>query len=147
VLVTLCCACGGSGRSVLAPATPAPSPQPTVKPYVRDEEPPPRIATGRVTTQVVASCSLSTVDAVIRASYRADVAGPDTVLRNVRLMLNNKPADDSGDIYATSYEKDVMLHVASGANYTLIVTYIATNAVGPQIVNIVGCPKAPGAGA
>jgi len=143
--VALLCACGGSGRSVLEPATP--TPQPTVKPFVPDDEPTPGNPAGRVTTQITASCSLSIVDSVISASFKANVAGKDASLRRVRLMLNNKLADDSGDIFVTSYERDVQVHVASGSNYSLNVTYIATNAIGPQILNVVRCPASPGAGA
>jgi hypothetical protein len=139
------CGGGGSGRGVLAPATP--SPQATPKVFVPDEEPTPGIPTGRVTTQMTATCSFSEVDSVISAKYRANVVGKDSSLRRVRLMLNNKVADDSGDIYETSFEKDIKLHVASGSNYSLIITYIATNAIGPQILNVVRCPATPGTGA
>jgi len=38
------------------------------------------------------------------------------------------------------FEKDVTLHVASGSNYSLIVSYIATNASGPQIKVGLGNP-------
>ena len=145
----LLCACGGGGgeskRSILEPATPQVSATP--KPYVPDEEPTPSNPAGRVTTQVTATCRLSIVDAEISASYRANVVGPNSNLRRVRLMLNNKLADDSGDIYVTSFEKNVTLHVASGTNYSLIVSYIATNATGPQILNVVRCPMSPGPGA
>jgi hypothetical protein len=146
-LAALLCACGGggSGRSVLAPAIA--TPQATPKVFVLDEEPTPGIPTGRVTTQMTATCSFSEVDSVISARYRANVVGKDSTLRRVRLMLNNKLADDSGDIYDTSFEKDIKLHVASGSNYSLIITYIATNAIGPQILNVVRCPPAPGTGA
>lgn len=147
-LAALLCACGGGGgsqRSVLTPATP--TLQATPKVFVPDEEPTPGIPTGRVTTQMTATCSFSEIDSVISARYRANVVGKDTTLRRVRLMLNNKLADDSGDIYETSFEKDVKLHVASGSNYSLIITYIAANAIGPQILNVVRCPAAPGTGA
>jgi hypothetical protein len=144
----LLCACGGGdAKNVLEPATPTATVQPTLKPFVPDEEPAPGPPTGRVTTQLVANCSLSTIGSVITANYRANVVGPNSTLRRVRLMINNKLADDSGDIFATSFERDVKLNVASGSNYSLIITYIATNAAGPQILNIVRCPAAPGTGA
>jgi hypothetical protein len=139
------CACGGGGeseRGLLETATPQPAATP--RPYVPVEEPTPSRPTGRVTTQITATCRLSVVDAEISASYRASVAGPNSNLRRVRLLLNDKLADDSGDIYATSFEKDVTLHVASGMNYSLIIQYIATNATGPQILNVVRCPTSPG---
>jgi hypothetical protein len=139
----LLCACGGDPQgSILNPGTPAPPATP--KPYVPDEEPTPGIPAGRVTTQIAASCRLSAVDAEISASYRANVIGPNANLTRVRLMLNNKLADDSGEILTTSFERDVKLHVASGSNYTLVVTYLATNAAGPQILSIVRCPPSPG---
>ena len=144
-LAALLCSCvngGESKRSIVEPGTPEASVTP--KPYVPDEEPTPSRPTGRVTTQITATCRLSVVDAEISASYRASVAGPNSNLRRVRLLLNNKLADDSGDIYATSFEKDVKLHVASGTNYSLVIQYIATNAIGPQILNVVRCPTAPG---
>lgn len=142
VFVTLLSACGGGGSSA-----PAPAPSPTPIPYVPEEEPTPRNPAGRVTTQVTATCQLSTVDAVINASFRATVAGPDTQLRRVRLLLNNKTADDSGDIYVKDFEKTVTLHVSPGSNYSLVVSTIATNAIGPYLMNIVRCPAAPGVGA
>ena len=144
----LLCACGSGGESkhsVLEPATPQVSA--TAKAYVSDEEPTPSNPTGRVTTQITATCRLSVVDAEINASYRANVVGPNSNLRRVRLLINNKLADDSGDIYVTSFEKNVTLHVSSGTNYSLIVSYIATNATGPQILNVVRCPTSPGPGA
>jgi hypothetical protein len=142
-LAALLYACGGeSERHSVETATPQPSVTP--KPYVPPEEPPPSRPTGRVTTQITATCRLSIVDAEISASYRASVVGPNSNLRRVRLLLNDKLADDSGDIYATSFEKEVKLHVASGTNYSLIIQYIATNATGPQILNVVRCPTSPG---
>src|SRR5436190_19999269 len=146
-LAALLCACGGGGgakHGILEPATPVPIA--TVKPYVQDVEPSPSSPAGRVTTQITASCSLSVVDAIISASYRANVVGTNSNLRRVRLMLNNKLADDSGDIYVTSFEKDVTLHVAPGAGYSLMIAYIATNATGPQFLNVVRCPPSPGPG-
>ena len=146
-LAALLCACGGgSGRNVLEP-TPVATVQPTLKPFVPEDQPTPGTPAGRVTTQINATCSLSVVDAVIKASFKANVVGPDATLRRVRLMLNNKLADDSGDVYVTSYEKAVELHVSSGSSYSLAVTYIATNAIGPQLLNVVRCPASPGAGA
>jgi hypothetical protein len=147
ILAALLCACGGGGSEPGPSPTATPSPQPAPRPYVPEEEPTPGIPTGRVTTQIKVTCSLSIVDAVISASYSANVAGRDSTLRRVRLMLNNKLADDSGDIYVTSFEKEVQLHVASGSNYSLMILYTATNATGPQFLNIVTCPKSPGAGA
>jgi hypothetical protein len=143
-LATLLYACGGSGELEPSVAETATPPAATPKPYVREEEPTPSRPTGRVTTQITATCRLSVVDAEISASYRASVVGPNSNLRRVRLLLNDKLADDSGDIYVTSFEKDVKLHVASGTNYSLIIQYIATNAIGPQILNVVRCPTSPG---
>jgi hypothetical protein len=148
VFTTLLCACSGGGESKgILHSTATPTPQATPKAYVPDEEPTPANPAGRVTTQVNATCRLSIVDAVISASYRASVVGPNANLRRVRLLLNNKLADDSGDIFVSSFEKAVTLHVAAGTNYSLIVSYIATNAVGPQIINVVRCPVSPGPGA
>jgi hypothetical protein len=147
-LAGLLCACSGGGESNgILHTTVTPVPQATPKAYVPDEEPTPVNPAGRVTTQINATCRLSVVDAVISASYRASVVGPNTSLRRVRLLLNNKLADDSGDIFTATFEKDVTLHVAAGTNYSLIVTYIATNAIGPQILNVVRCPMSPGPGA
>jgi len=139
-------ACGGDGKgSLLAPPTPAVTQAP--KPYVPDEEPTPSNPQGRVTTQVVATCRLAAVDAEISANYKATVVGPESNLKRVRLLLNNKLAADSGDILSKDFEANVTLHVSSGSSYNLVVTAIATNAIGPHIINIVRCPPSPGPGA
>jgi hypothetical protein len=143
LLAIALCACS-SGGGLKHAAAPTQTPAPTAIPYEPDEEPTPRIPSGRVTTQIQATCSLSAVDAEISAYFRATVAGPNTQLRRVRLMLNNKMADDSGDIYVTSFEKNVTLHVSPGSNYSLVVSYVATNAVGPHVLSVVRCPQGPG---
>ena len=142
-LSVLLIACAGDDRaSLLSPPTPAATQTPV--PYVPDEEPTPAGPPGRVATQVVASCRLSTVDAEINASYKASVVGPNSNLRRVRLLINNKLADDSGEIFAKEYEANVTLHVQAGSNYNLVVSYFVTNASGPQVLNIVRCPPSPG---
>jgi hypothetical protein len=146
LLTLLGAACGGDGKGSPLSAPAAVATQ-TPVPYVPEEEPTPSGPQGRVTTQVTATCRLSTVDAEISANYKASVVGPNSNLRRVRLLLNNKLADDSGDIFAKDYEANVKLHVSSGTNYSLIVTYIVTNAIGPQILNVVRCPMSPGPGA
>ena len=146
LLTLLGAACGADGKgSPLAPPTAVATQTPL--PYVPDEEPTPAGPQGRVTTQVTATCRLSTVDSEISAYYKATVVGPNSNLRRVRLLLNNKLADDSGDIFAKDYEANVKLLVSSGANYSLVVTYIVTNAVGPQLLNVERCPMSPGPGA
>ena len=141
-------ACGGSGprQNPFEPSK-TPTAETTPNPYVPDEEPAPLGPPGRITTQVQATCRLSTVDAQIDAVYRAVLTGPNGNLRRVRLLVNNKLADDSGEIFTNNYERTVTLHVSSGANYTLTVSAYAINATGPQLINIVRCPASPGPGA
>jgi hypothetical protein len=144
-LAALLIGCSIGGGSV--PSTPTPQTTATPLPFAPDEDPTPAGPRGRVTTQVDASCRLAIVDAEISAVYRASVTGVNSRLRRVRLLINNKLADDSGDIFATSYEGAATLHVSSGANYSLTVSVIATNATAPLILHVVRCPASPGPGA
>jgi hypothetical protein len=148
-LAAFATACGGgSKQSVLdtkstSETTSEPTPRPRGTPT---QVPTPLGPPGRVTTSVQAVCRLGITDAVVYVTYRAEAAG-NTVLRGVRLMINNKLADESGDIYDTSFEKNAIIHVSPGKQYTFSVTVTAPNALAAQFANVVRCPQNAGPGA
>ena len=136
---------GGEGSGIRTPAgKPTPEASATPLPYTPEPEPTPAGPPGRVATTVRAVCRLSFIDAEIAAVYSATVYGPSSRLKRVRLLLNNKVAEDSGDIFTTSYENTVVLHVSPGASYSLSVAVSATNATGPTTLNVVRCPASSG---
>ena len=139
-------ACGGGEGSGIRALAAKPTPEASASPLPYTPEPEPTAAgpPGRVATTVQAICRLSLIDAEIAAVYNATVSGPSSSLKRVRLLLNNKVAEDSGDIFTTSYENTVVLHVTPGANYSLSVAVSATNATGPSILNVVRCPASSG---
>jgi hypothetical protein len=148
-LTALVTACGGGSdqgileKSATSEATTAPreNPRGTPTPIATPAGPP-----GRVTTSVTAVCRLGITDAIVYVTYRAQAAG-NTTLRSVRLMVNNKLADESGEIFDMSFEKDTMVHVTPGKQYTFTVLVTAPNSVGPQFANVVRCPQNAGPGA
>ncbi len=147
-IALLAAACGGRGKqnSLLQneiPTQVAAGDAPERTQLVTPTAVPTRSAPpGRVATNVTAVCRLGQTDAIIYVTYRAQAVG--TEIHRMRLMVNNKVADDTGDIYETSFERVATVHVVSGKRYSLTVSVDAPNAFIPQIANIVGCPGNPG---
>ena len=149
-LAVLAAACGGSdSKKTILRDIPAARVTPTVTASsdavpTRTPTPVPTPAgpPGRVATNVTAICRLGDTDAIIYVTYRAQAIG--TQMHRVRLMLNDKVMDDSGEIYDTNFDKVATIHVVSGKRYTLTVDVSAPNAFIPQIANIVGCPRNAG---
>ena len=147
-LAVLATACGSGKESILQDI---PVAKATVTTTDTSDAPPARTPTplptpagppGRVATNVTAICRLGDTDAIIYVTYRAQAIG--TQMHRVRLMLNDKVMDDSGDIYDTNFEKVTTVHVVSGKRYTLTLDVSAPNAFIPQVANIVGCPRNTG---
>jgi hypothetical protein len=146
-LIALATACGGGGESILeqkptSEATSAPRENPRATPT---SIPTPAGPPGRVTTTVTAVCRLGETDAVVYITYRAQAIG-NTTLHGVRLLVNNKLADDSGELFEMSYEKSITVHVLPGKQYTFSVAVTAPNALAAQFANVVRCPQNAGPG-